>query len=191
MPDLPTLLALLATVHPMWFVAGALGVALLIQRARPRRARKRKRQAFLARAEWAARAEELAAQVLREAGYTILSDQSEHVWDIYVDGEAHPITLRADYLVRRGGRRYVAEVKTGRTAPDVTCAATRRQLLEYRVAYDVAGVILVDMESYSLHEVDFGLSPESSRHGFVVGAMLGIAFAMGAGILTFATLELL
>ncbi|MEO0815430.1 MAG: hypothetical protein AAFY60_21405, partial [Myxococcota bacterium] len=60
-----------------------------------------------------------------------------------------------------------------------------------RVAYDVAGVILVDMESYSLHEVDFGLSPKSSRSGFIVGAMLGIAFALGAGILTFTTMRLL
>ncbi len=191
MPDPQTIAQALLRVPPGWYVAALLGLALLAQRVRPKRARKRKQQAFLERAEWAARAEELAVQVIREAGYTILSDQAEHVWDVFVDGEAYPITLRADFLVRRDGRRYVAEVKTGRTAPDITCAATRRQLLEYRVAYDVAGVLLVDMESYTLHEVDFGLAPERARNGFVAGAMLGVAFALGVGILTFASLRLM
>ena len=64
--------------------------------------------------------------------------------------------LRADLLVTRNGRRYVAEVKTGRTAPRLDCAATRRQLLEYRIAFGVDGVLLVDAESDCVIVVELG-----------------------------------
>lgn len=65
------------------------------------------------------------------------------------------IELRADLLVRQGARRFVADVKTGAEAPKITTAATRRQLLEYRVAYAVDGVLLVDMASRRVHLVEF------------------------------------
>ena len=67
----------------------------------------------------------------------------------------HPIVVRADLLVSRGARRFVAEVKTGARAPRIETAATRRQLLEYAVAYDVDGVLLVDMEEHTISEVEF------------------------------------
>jgi hypothetical protein len=51
--------------------------------------------------------------------------------------------------------RLVAEVKSGKIAASLACAATRRQLLEYRLAYDVDGVMLVDMAAGRVHEVRF------------------------------------
>lgn len=72
-----------------------------------------------------------------------------------VDGRHRPVELRADYLVRRGSERFVAEVKTGRVAPCLATAATRRQLLEYRLAYAADGVLLVDMAQRRIHEVVF------------------------------------
>ena len=71
-----------------------------------------------------------------------------------VDGEATRIELRADYVVTRQGRRYVAEVKTGRVAPRIETASTRRQLLEYRHAFDVDGVLLVDADARRIHLVE-------------------------------------
>ena len=47
-------------------------------------------------------------------------------------------------------------MKTGPRATRITTAATRRQLLEYRVAYDVNGVLLVDMDKEQIHEIGFG-----------------------------------
>lgn len=129
-----------------------------------------------------------AAGVLRSHGYHILDAQVEHHWTILLDGEAHSIELRADYLVSRGPRRYVAEVKSGRSAPSISTAATRRQLLEYRVAYPVDGILLVDMEEVEIHVVDFGdrieQRPRRSRvrafATLLFGAMLGAAAALGA-----------
>ncbi len=73
-----------------------------------------------------------------------------------VDGRPVEAGLRADLLVERRGRVFVAEVKTGPaarpTAPD-----TRRQLLEYRIAFDCDGVLLVDMDAERVLRVDFDL----------------------------------
>ena len=76
-------------------------------------------------------------------------------YDVFVDDEAHSVTIRADYVVFKDGARYVAEVKTGRTATRIDSAATRRQLLEYRHAFDVDGVLLVDADSGTIHSIGF------------------------------------
>ena len=63
--------------------------------------------------------------------------------------------MRADYLVEQDGERLVAEVKTGAEAPELSTAATRRQLLEYRVAFAVEGVLLVCPERGTIQRVEF------------------------------------
>jgi hypothetical protein len=93
---------------------------------------------------------------VRRAGYQILGRQVEGGWTVHADGEPLDVDLRADLIVSRKGRRYVAEVKTGRVAPSLDCAATRRQLLEYRVAFGVDGVLLVDAEEKRVIKVELG-----------------------------------
>ncbi len=95
--------------------------------------------------------------LLRELGYTIVGRQVAVSYGVQIDGEPVSVGLRADYLVAHGPRRYVAEVKTGRLAPRIDTPATRRQLLEYRVAFDVDGVLLVDAESRRVRSVVFPL----------------------------------
>jgi hypothetical protein len=103
----------------------------------------------------AVRGEVAAEQLLARAGFKVRERQVALVFPIVCDGQPLPIALRADLLVERGGRRYVAEVKTGEAAPSLATAATRRQLLEYLIAYRVDGVLLVDAERGSVHEVEF------------------------------------
>src|SRR5690349_15073624 len=55
------------------------------------------------------------------------------------------------------GELLVAEVKTGDEAPSVTTAATRRQLLEYHVAFGADGVLLVCPERKAIHRIVFPL----------------------------------
>jgi hypothetical protein len=59
----------------------------------------------------------------------------------------------------------VAEVKTGEVAPRLSTAATRRQLLEYRVAFDVDGVLLVCPERGTIQRVDFLLPTKNLPAG--------------------------
>ena len=82
------------------------------------------------RARGAVRGEKAAAQLLEREGYAVVDSQVALEWDIEVDGQTETISLRADHLVERGSRRYIAEVKTGHQAPSIANAAPRRQVRE-------------------------------------------------------------
>jgi len=134
-----------------------------------------------------------AAQVLTDAGYRILEDQARREVALRVDGERRCYTVRPDYLVGRGDRRYVAEVKTGRKAPDPCYAPTRRQLLEYEVCFPNHGLLLVDMEARQVHEVGWDevapmAGPGPRRRRAVWVALVALAF--GAGLVTGAFIRL-
>ena len=144
-----------ATLAPGWWVASALVVWLGLRSVRAKWRRGRGARTLRARARRAQRAEQQAAGVLRSHGYQILGEQVDHSWQVGVGDDTLMVSLRADYLVRRGRRRFVAEVKTGALAPSVETAATRRQLLEYRLAYPVDGILLVDMEAITVEEITF------------------------------------
>lgn len=128
-------------------------VVLALTWSRPGRAsRGRNRRALAGEVE--------AEALLEERGFAILERQAPGSWWIWVDGEPEAVGVRADYLVARGGLSYVAEVKTGQRAPDPLFAATRRQLLEYSLAFDVDGILLVDAEQRTIRTVAFPVSRE-------------------------------
>ena len=132
----------------------------------------------------AQRGERDAEGLLRRSGFHVVDRQVPQAWSMRVDGMTIDVQLRADLLVRRGDNLYVAEVKTGRSAPRIRNPATRRQLLEYRLAYDVDGVLLVDMESCTVREVEFALGDQNQAGH---GRPLALAVAVGIGAL-FATI---
>lgn len=107
------------------------------------------------RMDRAVQGEATAGVWLEERGFSILGAQvvAEHA--VHVDGRPVTVTLRADFVVARRGARYVVEVKTGALAPRIETSATRRQMLEYRIAFDVDGVLLVDGETGMVHEITF------------------------------------
>ncbi len=109
------------------------------------------------RSKGAARSEKAAAALLERHGFAVLDSQVAATWTVRIDDEPHDIEIRADHLVESAGRRYIAEVKTGAQAPNITNSATRRQLLEYRCAYEVDGILLVDMQSLEIRVVEFDL----------------------------------
>jgi len=121
--------------------------------------------------------------VLEAAGYRVLGEQVEREIAFAVDGVLRPVRVRVDLLVerRRDGARFAAEVKTGEKAPNPARSATRRQLLEYRMAYDVQGVLLVDMEAGTVHQVDWpglalpGGRPDGPQRLALRGFFMGLA----------------
>lgn len=125
--------------------------------------------------------ERRAERVLERCGWRIVERQPRRPFRFEVDDRSHEVELRPDLLVARRGRLFVAEVKTGLRAPRIETSATRRQLLEYRVAYPEAdGVLLVDAESEVVSEVVFPL-PRLVR-SVPVGAVffgIGLGFALG------------
>ncbi len=115
----------------------------------------RSRHSARIRNQNARKGEILAESLLKKNGYRIVERQAVQPWDIFCDNDIHTVELRADLLVEKGGEVYVAEVKTGNSAPDLYNASTRRQLLEYSLAYDVDGVLLVDVEREAVQQVRF------------------------------------
>lgn len=110
--------------------------------------------------------EDRAEWLLATYGFRVVARQPCATWAIEIDGEEFEVRSRADLLVEAHqtpfaprGTRFVAEVKTGTRAPDPTLPSTRRQLFEYLHVFDVEGVLLVDMESETLHSVTFPVPP--------------------------------
>lgn len=120
-----------------------------------RRARGRWRRANRGRQRQAQRAENVAEEFLQQQGYEVLERQLTQRWQLQIDGQPQPVSCRADLLLRRRGRLYVADVKTGGKAPDPRSPATRRQLLEYFLVFAVDGVLIVDMEQRQIRAVAF------------------------------------
>ena len=84
-------------------------------------------------------------------------------------------------MVTRNGRRYVAEAKTSRVVANVDSATARRQLLEYRVAFGVNGVVSVDMASGLVAVVELrsrSTSPPTRRRSRATSVWFPV-FALG------------
>ena len=102
-----------------------------------------------------ARGERRALQMLKRAGYEILGEQALASYPVLVDKRPMQIHLRADFLVKKAGRTYVAEAKSGGPSAQITTRATRRQLLEYQHAFAAHGLLLIDVAAESIAEVQF------------------------------------
>jgi hypothetical protein len=144
---------------------------------------------FRLRLRWshARKIERQASRLLADLGYQVLDSQVEATYTLLVDGEPSTVTLRADYLVSRRGRQFVAEVKSGQVAPRLDTAATRRQILEYGVAFQVDGILLVDGESRQIHEIAFPTPNRGNKRGAVYGFALGLAVAVAFAFWVFSS----
>jgi Holliday junction resolvase len=122
--------------------------------------------------------------ILEAAGFRVEAAQASAVLEYVVDGVVERVDVRADFIVRRGKRRFVAEVKTGAHATLLTNRATRRQLLEYAHAFDAHGVLLVDADARRVQSVQFPTRPvpaeEAESSGFFVWACSLVALGLVA-----------
>jgi hypothetical protein len=154
-------------------VAAGLGCAALVALAVARWRRWR----GLRRSLRGRRLESEASSALARAGFRLIRHRPIAEYDLQIDGEPRPMRLEGDYLVARGGRRFLVEVKSGNGA-DPARRATRRQLLEYAMGFDVDGVLLFDAERGRLHRVEFPLAQRPAKGGrwwFLLGAAAGLA----------------
>ncbi len=138
-----------------WFVVAGFAVLWVTQSLRLWWLRRRPARILRATVRRGAAGEDTAHAILRAHGFEVLETQATCRWCFRVGREPRTVTLRADFLVRRRGRRYVADAKTG-DATRLT-APTRRQLLEYRLAFDVDGVLLIDAQVGRIQEIVFNL----------------------------------
>ena len=165
----------------------ALGLTLLLvvlgawleTKWRRLRERKKSREA----AKRGLQGEREAEKILRKLGYTIVSRQPPASYAMMVDGEPQSVQLQADFLVTREGKRFVAEVKTGKAAK-IEQAETRRQLLEYQLAFGIDAMLLIDADAKVVRTLRFPLpkkkaAPTPAKRATLRWATLGV-LALGA-----------
>ncbi len=102
-----------------------------------------------------ARAEKKALRLLERAGFKLIRREAPATLTVVVDGVPQQFDVRADLLLSRKRRVYLAEIKAGEASGTIRNRATRRQLLEYALAFDVDGLLLVDVARARIRLVEF------------------------------------
>ena len=101
------------------------------------------------------RGEKQALKLLKRAGYRVTETQVSGEIDIEIDGVLEGHKVRADALATKAGQIFLVEVKGGETAADPRNRQTRRQLLEYALAFDTDGLLLVDTVNRQIRTIRF------------------------------------
>lgn len=97
-----------------------------------------------------------AEKLIKQLGYKIVLRHPPATYAMAVDGEPQGVPLTADFLLELKGKRVIAEVKTGKAAK-IEQAETRRQMLEYQLAFGVDALLLIDMDTKQVRTVRFPL----------------------------------
>ncbi|MCK5816352.1 MAG: hypothetical protein KAH07_10460 [Flavobacteriaceae bacterium] len=139
----------------------------------------RKKKAQKKRFERGNQLETEARYFLKKKGYRIISEQEIHHHKYLVNGEKRESKLILDYVVKRNGKKYIVEVKSGKSAISLKDKNSRRQLLEYDFVIENDGVFLLDMENKNMQLVEFHTKAERKdetlRRVIIIFAIIGIA----------------
>lgn len=124
-----------------------LGKLLLQQYQQKRAARKRFKRG--------AKLEKRGRDFLIKQGFKVEHEQYLAHHTFYVERKKESIGIIPDYIVSKGGKTYIVDVKSGHSAISYKDKSTRRQLLEYDHAIPNDGVFILDMENLKLIPITF------------------------------------
>jgi len=127
--------------------------------------------------------ENKAQKFLQKKGYTILKSQQPYYHKYSVNGNTHTSEIIPDYIVKKNGKTYIVEVKSGKSAISISNSNTRRQLLEYDFAIDNDGIFLLDMENEKMELVKFYSKPQRQNINLLIFAVLLALSAVFTGSL--------
>ncbi len=126
----------------------------------------RKKQKQRKRFERGFMLETKAKYFLEKKGYRIINAQKTYNHNYEVNGENRTSKIKVDYLVEKGGKKYIVEVKSGMSAISLNNSGSRRQLLEYDFVIENDGVFLLDMENEKMQFVRFNSKSEKNEDLF-------------------------
>lgn len=99
--------------------------------------------------------EQQAFKFLEKNNYKVLDAQIKLSHTFWINEEKVTVDIAPDYLVKKKGKRFLVEVKTGESVGDMYNASTRRQVLEYALVNPYDGILLVNMIDKSIQEIRF------------------------------------
>lgn len=106
--------------------------------------------------------EDKARYFLKSKGYSIIGEQEIHFHKFKVNDEIVESKLILDYVVEKNSKKYIVEVKSGKSAISLKDKNSRRQLLEYDFVIENDGIFLLDMENKKMQLVEFYSKAESN-----------------------------
>lgn len=105
----------------------------------------------------AQKGEKKAKDFLEKHGYEVIDIQPRIPILTQVNGRSYKNHVKVDFIVKRDGKRYVVEVKTGKQVERPVSADIRRQLLEYYLMYRTDGALVLDMTNEKIYDVEFNI----------------------------------
>lgn len=121
----------------------------------------------------AIRGEKKGEKLLVKNGYDIIEEQVSGSVEYFINGEKYESTVRADFLVVKAGKYYIAEIKTGKQA-NISLPSVRRQMMEYQHVFEPEAILFVNMEDETIEEVSFSFSQEKENREKVFLLIIGI-----------------
>ena len=100
------------------------------------------------------RGERIAVKLLHKEGYEIIDEQVALTSFLFENNIKIEYLVKPDFLVKKNGEKFIAEVKTGASAL-IQNRNTRRQILEYSHLNQNKTVLLLDIENRKIKKIDF------------------------------------
>lgn len=123
------------------------------------------------------RGEKRAKALLKREGYHILKEQLEKEIDLFVNAKVHKCKVKADFYVKKGFKKYIVEVKTGKNAK-ASIPEIRRQMLEYDLVFKPDGMLFIDMKKEEIETVVFD---KKIRRYTLLKKLMLFSFGLGLG----------
>ncbi|MBS4030817.1 MAG: hypothetical protein KGZ63_05270 [Clostridiales bacterium] len=130
-----------------WLLLGVIGLSAMIWRLRGRRSRIVGRKP--------GKSNSRAVLILEEAGYTVEKVKPAVQVRMTIDDKLHTFELKGDYLVAKSGRRYLVRLRRDGKPMRLQSKMWRNSLLRDVQAFGTTGIIMLDTEKETLHEVSF------------------------------------
>lgn len=109
--------------------------------------------------------EKKAFKFLEQNNYKVINAQVKMTHEFFINHEKVKVDITPDYLVKKNGKFYLVEVKTGESVGSMFNASTRRQVLEYSLINPYDGVLLVNMIEKTIDEIEFSF--KSRKKNFI------------------------
>tara|TARA_S200000501_G_C20622686_1_gene655346 strand:+ start:328 stop:765 length:438 start_codon:yes stop_codon:yes gene_type:complete len=100
------------------------------------------------------RGERIAVKLLHKEGYEIIDEQVALPSFLFENNIKIEYLVKPDFLVKKNGEKFIAEVKTGASAL-IKNRNTRRQILEYSHLNQNKTVLLLDIKNRKIKKIDF------------------------------------
>lgn len=117
--------------------------------------------------------------LLKRNGYKIIKKQKTAPLVLFVDGKSHLITVAADYIVEKSGKKFVVKV-LAETDVDFTDPMVLRKLLELKIIFKSYQLLFLDLHAGIIRDIKFEFPKEETEILFTVFiAMLIILVIVG------------